>query len=147
MVIDRHTGETVEVLGSGTALGRLAGEDPAAVTARAAAGDAQARALLDEVTGSLAVGVLNLAYCFMPERIVIGGGLAQAGDMLLQRVREVLAAARPAHSVAPDEVRLAVGGDDVGLLGAFALAADIVGARWQPPPLTLAAPTRAASRP
>ncbi|MCH8150507.1 MAG: ROK family protein, partial [Planctomycetes bacterium] len=41
-IIDRSSSETVEDLGSGTALARLAGEDAASVAARAKAGDADA---------------------------------------------------------------------------------------------------------
>ena len=50
-VIDRHTMQTVEDLGSGTALGRLAGEGAAAVSARALQGDAEAAGPVQEGGG------------------------------------------------------------------------------------------------
>jgi glucokinase len=124
-VIDRTTGESVEQLGSGTALARLSGDDPAAVSARAAAGDAQAAALFRDVADAFALGVLNLALAFMPERVVIGGGMSQAGELLLGPVRERIAAGPAVLPLRPEDVVLATGGDDVGLRGAYALWLDL----------------------
>lgn len=121
MVIERSTGGTVESLGSGTALARLAGVDGATVAARASAGDALALKAFQEVAEVLAIGVFNLAHCFMPQRIVIGGGMSQAGELLLAPVRARLdrcGATCPASGAA---VALAQRGDDAGLLGAYAL--------------------------
>ena len=138
MIIDRDSGGTVESLGSGTALRRLAAEDPARLTARAQAGEERARDLLREVTDAFAIGVVNMAYCFMPERIVIGGGLAQAGDLLLNPVRERLTRHGAGLAVTAAGVVRARGGDDVGLQGAFALGTDVFavqGARTGPLPV------------
>ncbi len=87
-IIDHATGETVETLGSGTALGRLSGEDGASVAARAAKGDTEAARQFHKVAESLAIGVFNLAHLFSPDTAVIGGGMSQAGDLLLGPVRE-----------------------------------------------------------
>lgn len=124
MIIDRNSGATVEGLGSGTALERLAGMDGAEVTRRAQAGDERALAVFRDVAGAFAVGVHNLAHCFMPERIVIGGGVSQAGDLLLEPVRERLRQCGEGCPMRETEVVRAKGGDDVGLLGAFALWMD-----------------------
>ncbi len=123
-IIERATDGTVESLGSGTALGRDAGVDGAVVTARALEGDEKALALFRDVADALAVGVFNLAHTFMPERIVIGGGVSQAGELLLAPIRERLRRCGPGCPKAGADVVLAAGGDDVGLLGAFALALD-----------------------
>ncbi len=120
MVIDRRSGGTMESLGSGTALARLAGEDAALVAQRVRAGDARAREHFLDVADALAIGILNLVYCFMPERVVIGGGLAQAGELLLAPVREYVAR-HGDSSVSGADIVPAQGGDDVGLLGAFAI--------------------------
>ena len=138
MIIDRDSGGTVESLGSGTALRHLAAEDPARLTARAHAGDERAQDLLREVADAFAIGVVNMAYCFMPERIVIGGGLAQAGDLLLGPVRERLTRHGAGLAVTAAGVVPARGGDDVGLQGAFALGTDVFavqGARTGPLPV------------
>ncbi len=120
MVIDWRSGETVEQVGSGTALGRLAGEPGENVTARAKTGDEKAIALLRQVGKGLAVGVHDVVHCFMPERVVMGGGLLQAGDLVLASIREELARCTKGCSVKGEDVVLAQGADDVGLLGGFA---------------------------
>ena len=122
--IDRQTGGTVEQLGSGTALGRIAGIGGAEVTERAHAGDREALVAFSEVAGSLAIGVMNLVLCFMPERVVIGGGVSQSGDLLLDPVRARIAADSSGVATRP-EVVIASGGDDVGLLGGLALWRDL----------------------
>jgi glucokinase len=120
MVIDRATDATMEGLGSGTALARLSGLDPAEVVERAQAGDVDAQRLFREVADAFAVGVFNLVHCFMPQRVVIGGGMSQADDLLLGPVRERLGRCAGGCSASTCEVVQAAGGDDVGLLGAFA---------------------------
>lgn len=125
MIIDRESGGTVEGLGSGTALERITGSDGSDVTRRALAGDEGAKQALRKVADALAVGVFNLVHCFMPERVVIGGGMSQAGDLLLDPIRQRLDACGLGCSISACDVFVAAGGDDVGLLGAFAL--------WQEP--------------
>lgn len=123
MVIDQATGGTVEGLGSGTALAKLAGADGATVQAQAEAGDERALAFFAEVAAAFATGVYNAVHCFMPERVVIGGGVSRAGELLLAPVRERLARC-PGCASSGVEVVLAGGGDDVGLLGANAFWQD-----------------------
>ncbi len=123
-VIERGTGGTVETLGSGPALERLAGAGGAEVAARARAGDEIARAQFREVADAFATGVYNLVQCFSPERVVIGGGMSRAGDLLLDPIRERLDRSRVVCSVSGADVVVAEAGDDVGLYGAFALWMD-----------------------
>ena len=123
-IIDQANHKTVEQLGSGTALSRLAGEDAAAVGARAIAGDEDAQAHFAEVAGSFAVGVFNLVHCFSPELVVIGGGMSQAGDLLLDPVRKALSQCDDLCPASSAEVVRAQGGDDVGLRGGAAYWAE-----------------------
>ena len=122
--IDYREGHTLEALGSGTALGRISGLSGAEVTRRAQAGDEQARGWFREVATAFAVGVGNAIECFMPERVVVGGGVSQAGALLLEPVREYLATVRAGELLDPSNVVLATGGDDVGLRGAYPLWED-----------------------
>jgi glucokinase len=117
-------GGTVEGLGSGTTLGRISGLDGAEVTRRAQAGDAEALAWFEQVVAAFATGVANLVEMFMPERVVIGGGVSQAGGLLLNPVREHVARSHARELLAPEAVVLASGGDDVGLRGTYALWED-----------------------
>lgn len=56
------------------------------VTAAAAAGDAEAVAVLDELAWWIGLGLANLANILDPAVIVIGGGLVGAADLLLPKV-------------------------------------------------------------
>ena len=76
---------------------RLAGGNPELVTgehvtAAAAAGDADALRVMGELGWWVGLGLANLVALFDPEWIVLGGGLAHAGEMLLEPSRRALAA-------------------------------------------------------
>jgi len=64
------------------------------LVARAVAGDQPARRIWDQAIGALATAVANAIVLLDPERVVIGGGLAAAGERLFapltERVRERL---------------------------------------------------------
>jgi len=119
-----------EALASGSAFAaaaRSAGlaDAPAAVAA-ARAGEARALTLVAEEARLLARGFATLAHLFSPERIIVGGGVSQAFDLLGPRVRasmrELL---MPAFSDV--EVVAAALGDNAGLIGAAALAREAAG--------------------
>ncbi|MEE9276809.1 MAG: ROK family protein [Dehalococcoidia bacterium] len=124
MVIDRASGGTVEALGAGPALRRLTGEDAERVVMLAGEGDGQALAAMAQVAEALAIGLLNLLYCFMPQRAVIGGGLAQAGALLLDPIREQVARRGAGLSLDAAEIVLGEHGSDAGLVGGGALGVD-----------------------
>lgn len=123
-IIDRATYETVESLGSGTALGQRAGEDAASVGAKASAGDPGAQDHFSVVAADFAIGVFNAVHCFSPEVVVIGGGMSQSGELLLRPVREMLTRCPTRCPASKAKVVRAAGGDDVGLKGAAAFWQD-----------------------
>jgi glucokinase len=112
--------DTVETLGSGTALLRATGRPGAEVAARALAGDKTAAEAFDRVARAFAHGVFNLVHLFYPQIVVVGGGMSQAGDLLLDPVRKLLAGCNASCPGREAAVVKASGGDDVGLLGAIA---------------------------
>jgi glucokinase len=57
----------------------------------AAAGDDRARVGMRTVGGWLGIGVANMVVALTPDRVVIGGGVSAAGDVLLAPIREELA--------------------------------------------------------
>ena len=132
MVIDWKTGETVEWLGSGSALARLSGVDGPALDKLILAGDARAAAVFASVAEAFAVGVHNLVHCFMPERVVIGGGVSRSGELLLGPQRARLESCTDGCPVGGRDVFIAAAGDDVGLMGAFAYARDLARQREGP---------------
>lgn len=119
-VLDRRTLETVEQLASGTALERLGGADGKVVVEKALAGDAAARAALDEVVDAGALGCVNLAQLFSPDVIVVGGGLGLNGDLVLDPIRRRVAELGPQDLPTPIQVVNATLGDDAALAGAGA---------------------------
>ncbi len=69
--------------------------DVATVTARqvanaAKAGDSLAWSILKQSLEYLGIGIAGLINLFTPEAVVIGGGVAEAGDILFDNVREVV---------------------------------------------------------
>jgi glucokinase len=70
----------------------------------------------------LARGLKNVIMLFNPARIVIGGGIAKAGDALFVPLRAELDRQMPAWSLANREVAQAELGDDSVLWGAYELA-------------------------
>jgi glucokinase len=116
---------TVEELGSGTALARLAAEAGLDVAGKelvdaVRAGDAAASAVLTGAVSAAAVGAVNLAHLFTPDVLVVGGGLGLNGDLVLDPIRALLASAGPQHLPQPIAVVNAALGDDAALAGAGA---------------------------
>ncbi|MEU9170997.1 ROK family protein [Streptomyces sp. NPDC048420] len=86
----------------------------------ARAGDAAALAEVDELVENIASILTTLSWTVAPSLIVLGGGLEDAADMLLPRVRTALRDARtPAV-----ELRATALGHDAPLVGAVKLALD-----------------------
>jgi glucokinase len=118
----------VEAFAAGPALCRLAGRDsPEAVFAAAAAGDPRAAAAVQVVVGRLAVGIANLVTVLWPERVVVGGGVAAAGERLFAPLREAVAAAAPLVEPAAYEVVPAALGPAAGAIGAALWAGERAG--------------------
>ena len=126
--------EARELVASGTphasALSDACGGDPAKlrghdVTEVAQAGDAAAVELLADLGTWIGEGAASVAAILDPELIVIGGGVAAAGDLLLEPIRAAYARQltgrghRPVAGIVPASL-----GNDAGLIGAAALAAE-----------------------
>lgn len=84
----------------------------------AAAGDERARRGLGEVARHLAHGLANAIVVVTPERVVLGGGVAGAGELLLAPIREELVRRVTVTSVEGVEVVAAELGIWAGAIGA-----------------------------
>ena len=108
---------------AGPAVARRAGMPSAeAVAAAARTGDRKALEALEQTADYLALGIAGLISLLDPEMVVLGGGLMEAGDLMLDRIRsQALAWTQP---VAAARVRIekTALGEDAGLLGAARLA-------------------------
>jgi len=97
--------------------------DGPAITRLAQAGDRLAIQLLADLGQWIGEGVAMLAAILDPRVIAIGGGVGEAGDLLLGPVVEAFETHLPARSHRPAaEVRLAALGTEAGIIG----AADLV---------------------
>jgi glucokinase len=129
----------LEILASGTAIGRMATEavvagrpstlsalprgeiTAAAVAEAAAAGDVLAIEVYARAGGYIGVAAASLVNVLNPQMIVFGGGVSKAGELLLAPVRQAVrerAFERPAEAVRIVPVAL---GDDVGVVGVAAV--------------------------
>jgi glucokinase len=95
---------------------RIRGEDVAEL---ASSGSTEALGVLDEFGRWIAIGLSNVVNVLDPERIVLGGGAARLGDLLLQPVRHWLEKILYAsdHRPIPDVV-IARFGESAGAIGA-----------------------------
>lgn len=130
-----------EACASGTAIGRYAREAVASkqtkiaelaaaegvpVSAKhmfeaAQLGDETAQNIFDKTVHYLGLGLANTIHSYNPERIVIGGGVSNAGDFLFDAMRKktealVMSPYRETFTIVPAQL-----GNDVGILGAAAL--------------------------
>jgi glucokinase len=108
---------------AGPALARLGGMESAeAVVAAARAGDRHALEAVMQVADSLALGIAGLIAILDPEIVVLGGGLMQASDLMLDRIRrQTLCWTQPIAGKVVRVEKTALG-EDAGLFGAARLA-------------------------
>lgn len=116
-----HTPEAATLLAA-------AGGDPEQITGPmitelARAGDAFAVAQLAELGRWLGEGIATLAAVLDPAVVVIGGGVGDAGDLLLEPIRAAFRDQLTAREFRPEaEIRLATLGNRAGMIGAADLA-------------------------
>ena len=133
----------LEALASGTAIARearervargapmlfaeLADGDLDRITAKMVAqaaeqGDEEAREIIDTAMIYLGVGMANLVNVLNPQLLVIGGGLTKMGARLFDPVRRAVDRRAFPATAAAVEIKCAELGEEVGLLGAAAVA-------------------------
>ena len=138
----------LESVASGTALGRLArerigdypdsaildlaGADPGKITGEvvgeaAAAQDLFALTLFEEVGTYLGIGIASVARAFDPEVVIVGGGVADVGEILLGPARAELERRFEGQAPPPKVVPASLG-NNAGMIGAALLALDMTGA-------------------
>jgi glucokinase len=114
---------SLEALASGRALDNLGdGLRGAEVVAAAQQGDDHACALIRLLGERLGIGIANAINVFDPELVVIGGGVATAGELLLRPARQIARRFVLPGVGERTEIRLARHGPNAGVLGAALLA-------------------------
>jgi len=90
---------------------------PEIVAQAANEGDEIAQEIWNSVGHYLGTGIANICVAFGPERVVLAGGVAAAGDLLLTPVRKTLQERVFVMPIEKVEVVLGSLGDDAGILG------------------------------
>lgn len=100
---------------------RLSGPETARLAAK---GDRHAREVLREAGFYLGLALANLVSTLNPEMIVVGGGVAEAGDLVLKTARQTMM--RWGQPIAVRQVRVETSrlGNSASLLGIARLAFD-----------------------
>lgn len=127
-----------ESFASGTAIGKRAKEAVASkvvtslkkydnVTAKevfmeAAAGDAEAKRILDNALYYLGITVGNVMSYLDPEKVVMGGGVINGGDVVIETVKKVVGERCLSVFAENCSIEKAKLGGQAGVLGAAALA-------------------------
>lgn len=106
------TGELAEIFAES---GKVTAKD---VFDAARKGDETAKKVMDEVSFHLGFALANIGNTLNPQKIVLGGGVSRAGDILLNAVKENFA--KYAFSAVRDstEISAATLGNDAGVIGA-----------------------------
>jgi glucokinase len=92
------------------------------MTVAAQAGEITVRVAIDRVAEWLGIAASNMVVTLHPDLIVIGGGVSEMGDLLLEPLRATIrrrVGMLPADTVRVERSTL---GDKAGLLGGLALA-------------------------
>jgi glucokinase len=113
-----------------SALGKLRASGTPVLGAEAVqaaqAGDAAAKEIVEIWAERVGIGIANAINTFDPDEVVIGGGAARAGDLLLEPARRVALGYVVPGLGGRSNIRLAWHGVHAGVLGAALLAAQEV---------------------
>lgn len=91
------------------------------ITEAGQAGDELAKELFAEAGYYIGLGLVNLIHILEPKRVLIGGGVSQAGDLLFDPIRDTVHQRVMSPIYREVEILPAALGADVGLMGAVAL--------------------------
>ncbi|HET8912944.1 MAG TPA: ROK family protein [Ktedonobacteraceae bacterium] len=91
------------------------------VSEAAKAGIPLAREIINNAGEALGVGLVNIIHIFNPAKIILGGGVTQMGDLILDPARRIVAERAMRHPLKAVTIEVSDLGGDVGLIGAGAL--------------------------
>jgi glucokinase len=114
--------------GRATSLGGRAELDPKAIVEEAQKEDAVALEIVDGSAKAVAVGIAATLNLLNLDRVVVGGGVANAGTFLLDRIADETRARTFPHVFEDATFRLAELGSDAGVIGAARIGMQGVGA-------------------
>lgn len=96
--------------------------DAAEIMKAAKEGDVVALKAVDRAAIYLGKSIMNVVAVLDPEKIVIGGGVSQAGEWFLDKIRTAANQERYFREISLLEITLAKFGNEAGIIGAAILA-------------------------
>ena len=111
--------------GKSTKFREMAGVDgeitPYIVAKAAEAGDPVAKRIFEIIGGYIGIGLVSVINLLNPEKVIIGGGVAEAGDLLLEPIRKTIK--ERAMVIAGNSVEIVPAqlGNSAGVIGASML--------------------------
>jgi glucokinase len=118
--------------GRTTLIGKLVDYDlnhitPEVIAKAANQGDLIAREIFDHVGNLIGIAAVNISLALVPDRIVIAGGVAAAGDLLLEPIRRTLL--ERIFVIPKEQIKIvpALLGDNAGILGSAKWAKTKIG--------------------
>ncbi len=84
-------------------------------------GDELANKAVDRMVKYLAIGIVNIINIIDPDIIAIGGGVAKAGEFLLNKIKELIQKYTLFKDLNHAKIRLSTLGNDAGIIGAAML--------------------------
>jgi glucokinase len=100
---------------------------PAALSLAGHQGDPIALQLWDDIGRKIATAAMNCCWLLNPEAIIIGGGVAKAGELVFQPIQKYLLGQLSAPFKDHLQILPARFGNEAGIIGAAALALDTAG--------------------
>lgn len=118
----------LEAYASATAMRQFAAEvygkpmEPLDLFNAARKNDKEAKKIVEQYIEDLGTGIVNIVNIFRPEIVLLGGGIAAQGEVLLKPIREKMQKEcfGGLHGELP-EIRIALLGNEAGILGAASL--------------------------
>ncbi len=95
-----------------------------AVFEGAAAGDERCQAAIDTAVDALGIAIGNIVTVLVPDRVVIGGGISEAGERIMAPLRAAVARRTPFVPAGGLDLRLAELGPGAGAIGAALAGAE-----------------------
>lgn len=90
-------------------------------------GDPVGQMVVDRYLQYVAVGVLNIIAIFQPEKLLIGGGISNEGDYILNPIREYVKKYDYCRTEQHTEITTAALANDAGIIGGAFLGAQYAG--------------------
>jgi glucokinase len=109
----------------GKLVSRSPGREARHLKAALLAGDAGAKAILDETGRTLAFALSHVVHLFHPQMVILGGGLSLLGEPWRESIANALPQYLMKAFLPGPEIRLAALGEDAVPVGALLLADSI----------------------